>query len=552
MITGDLNVIDDVHLRNVMARGVKFRIPQFLPWNKVKADLVTCVKTHADKMSKVFKIDRDRFDDWEGETIDLICKRIKRLKYCENVFERKFTSIRSLDESIKCMHDHFVIVPVDKAANNFAVICKKLYINIMLEELGFDLNSLVPVGNATYSVSSEGSSEIVDRHCSLVKSFGINCSDDCKKLPKLFCIPKFHKSPYKFRFIAGARKCTSTQLSVVLNKGLSLIRDFFKLYCEAIQKNSGFRCFWSIKSTEEFLNVANNKNNVFSIQVFDFSTLYTNLNHEDICAHLLSLLELVFNSTSRKFLCVGFNKTFFAGKTYKGYHCFSLEMLKSAIKFVISEVFVVFGGLAFKQVRGIPMGGNCSPMLADLFLCHCEFVFMKSLVSNKKFGLARLMSCTTRYIDDICLFNYKHFDTLVTKIYPADLKAERNGTDNTSVEYLDVKLNICSDGLHTSVFHKVEQFCFDVIVFTFPDSLLPLHMGANVFASQVLRYLRICSHLPYAIVKAKSTFKVFVKRGYEACKLIKCMERLLKKHFLVLFKFGLQSAREFCILCGFI
>ena len=29
IVTGDLNVIDDVHLRNVMARGVKFRIPQF-------------------------------------------------------------------------------------------------------------------------------------------------------------------------------------------------------------------------------------------------------------------------------------------------------------------------------------------------------------------------------------------------------------------------------------------------------------------------------------------------------------------------------------------
>ena len=219
------------------------------------------------------------------------------------------------------------------------------------------------------------------------------------------------------------------------------------------------------------------------------------------------------------------------------------------MKFVISEVFVVFGGLTFKQVKGIPMGGNSSPLLADLFLSHCEYVFMKSLLSNKKFGLAKLLSNTTRYIDDVCLFNYKHFDSLLPKIYPADLIAERNGNNNTSVDYLDVKLEVCHDGLHTSVFHKVEQFSFNVILFTFPESLLPRKLGANVFAGQVLRYLRICSHLHYAIVKVKSTYQVFVSRGYYTCELVRCMERLLQRHIFVLFKFGLHSAKQFSVLC---
>lgn len=174
---------------------------------------------------------------------------------------------------------------------------------------------------------------------------------------------------------------------------------------------------------------------------------------------------------------------------------------------------------------------------------------MKYLLANKKFGLARLLSSTTRYIDDVCIFNYKHFNTLLSKIYPADLIAERNGNNNTSVEYLDVKLDVCYDGLHTSVYHKVEQFSFEVILFTFPQSLLPRKMGANVFAGQVLRYLRICSHLHYAIAKIKSIFKVFVKRGYQANDLIKCVERLLQRHIFVLLKFGLFSARQLSVIC---
>lgn len=115
-----------------------------------------------------------------------------------------------------------------------------------------------------------------------------------------------------------------------------------------------------------------------------------------------------------------------------------------------------------------------------------------------------------------------------------------------------MKLDLCADGLHTSVFHKVEHFAFDVILFTFPESLLPCYMGASIFAGQVLRYLRICSHLQYAVVKIKGTHQVFVNRGYKACKLVKCMERLLRKHIFILFKFGLHSPRQLSVLCNII
>ena len=139
---------------------------------------------------------------------------------------------------------------------------------------------------------------------------------------------------------------------------------------------------------------------------------------------------------------------------------------------------------------------------------------------------------------------------MLPKIYPDDLLAERNGNDNSSVEYLDVQLRVCHDSLHTSVYHKVEHFPFNVILFTFPESLLPRKLGSCVFASQVLRYLRICSHLDYVIVKVKSTCKVFVDRGYFTSELRIGMEKLLRNHPFVLFKFGLRSGRQLSVLCG--
>ena len=38
------------------------------------------------------------------------------------------------------------------------------------------------------------------------------------------------------------------------------------------------------------------------------------------------------------------------------------------LNFLIDNIFVVFDGTEFQQTIGIPMGTNCAPLLADLFL----------------------------------------------------------------------------------------------------------------------------------------------------------------------------------------
>ena len=38
------------------------------------------------------------------------------------------------------------------------------------------------------------------------------------------------------------------------------------------------------------------------------------------------------------------------------------------LEFLVDNIFVVFGGKVFQQIVGIPMGTNCAPLLADIFL----------------------------------------------------------------------------------------------------------------------------------------------------------------------------------------
>ena len=51
------------------------------------------------------------------------------------------------------------------------------------------------------------------------------------------------------------------------------------------------------------------------------------------------------------------------------------DQIYRMVEFLIDNIFVKFGGCLFRQVIGIPMGTNCAPLLADLFLYSYESEF---------------------------------------------------------------------------------------------------------------------------------------------------------------------------------
>ena len=119
------------------------------------------------------------------------------------------------------LHENFVIVPADKASYNYTFVCKKYYVNILIEKLG--LNSLP--GNPTYNLTDFSASEVLDNHKSVLTSFGTDPNEDELDLPYIYLIPKMHKNPYKHRFIAGSTRCSTKPLSILLTKLLTHIKQ---------------------------------------------------------------------------------------------------------------------------------------------------------------------------------------------------------------------------------------------------------------------------------------------------------------------------------------
>ena len=63
--------------------------------------------------------------------------------------------------------------------------------------------------------------------------------------------------------------------------------------------------------------------------------------------------------------------------------------------------FIRFGTKLYGQIVGIPMGTNCAPLNADLFLFCYERDFMMSLLDDKQADVIDALNTTSRLLDDI-------------------------------------------------------------------------------------------------------------------------------------------------------
>ena len=193
------------------------------------------------------------------------------------------------------------------------------------------------------------------------------------------------------------------------------------------------------------------------------------------------------------------------------------------LEILVDNIFVVFGGKVFQQVVGIPMGTNCAPLLADIFL-YSEF--KQSLLSTGKkklvyplvlsrFCLVSQFNFTYRYIDDVLSINSPDFENYLGQMYPAELEIKDTTESNTSASYLDLLLSIGRDGqLRTSLYDKRDDFNFHITNFQFLSSNIPPSPADDVFISQLIRYDRACSSYERFILRAARLSSKVIGQGY--------------------------------------
>ena len=201
------------------------------------------------------------------------------------------------------------------------------------------------------------------------------------------------------------------------------------------------------------------------------------------------------------------------------------------LEFLVDNIFVVFGGKVFQQIVGIPMGTNCAPLLADIFLYSYEAEFIQSLLSSGKKKLASQFNFTYRYIDDVLSINNPDFDNYLGQMYPAELEIKDTTESNTSASFLDLLLSIESDGqLRTSLYDKRDDFNFHITNFPFLSSNIPSSPAYGVFISQLIRYARACSSYECFILRAARLSSKLLRQGYVMERLKSSLRKLYGRY----------------------
>ena len=538
VVTGDLNIVSDPILRSLFEKGTNFREPREINWNACKDSALAAIDVFAHKVKKKFHISSDNAKPFIDYLKRIVNKRIAQLEGFVSVPNRFDSKDRKKVYSQLCQK--YIITVADKAANNFVFVCKKYYMMIMCKELGLCVkpNGEWEIkGNEVYTpILDMSAANIMNSHFDIVRKFNLKVSDEDEILPKLFAIPKLHKMPYKFRFIAGARHSSLKPVAVLLHRILGQVLKMFHSYCLSVTNRTNMKVYWAVKSSCEVLSMLDNVKKPECLFSADFSTLYTSLPHTEVKKQIRYILNLVMKNYL--FICGNWRETWASNVEYDNGFCLTKEQIIVVLDTVLDNSIVTFAGIPFRQISGIPMGGNASPDLADLTLSAYEFQFMTCRQNANRYQCQN----TSRYIDDLLNVNNPNFLTSCSDIYPDSLPLNDTSVSDVECNYLDLKLKVTNDNkIVTEVYNKTDDFQFEVVRYVHAESNVSHSIGLNTFYGQLVRIARISSTQDNFEIRITELIKNCQERGYTRKELKTCYVKFQRKWKPLLSKFGLHD-----------
>ena len=79
------------------------------------------------------------------------------------------------------------------------------------------------------------------------------------------------------------------------------------------------------------------------------------------------------------------------------YLFWSCQNVCDALSHLLDNIYIRFGSKLYRQIVGIPMGTNCSPLVADLFLFCYEREFMTFHSDDNQADIIEAINSTSRY-----------------------------------------------------------------------------------------------------------------------------------------------------------
>ena len=279
------------------------------------------------------------------------------------------------------------------------------------------------------------------------------------------------------------------------------------------------------------------------MSTYDFSTLYTTLPHNLIKDKLIDLIERTFQREGSPCLACSDGGAFFASEKPKKYHAWPCQNVCGALTFLLGSIFIRFGAKLYGQVVGIPMGTNCAPLVAGLFLFCYEGDFVMSLSDGGQAGVVGAFNTTSRYLDDILNINNVYFDNMVSQIYPSELQLDKANASDADAAFLGLRLSVSDGVVSTGIYDGRDDFDFEVVSFPFLDGDVPRSASCGVYVSRLVRFAGASGCVADFGTRNGLLTRRLLRQGYRYHKLRKAFSKFYRRYCGLVsgFQVGLKS-----------
>ena len=166
----------------------------------------------------------------------------------------------------------------------------------------------------------------------------------------------------------------------------------------------------------------------------------------------MDLIERSFRREGSLYIACNDRNAFFTSDAVRNYNLWSCQKVCEALTFLLDNIYIRFGSKLYRQIVGIPMGTNCAPLVADLFLFCYERDFMLPLSEDSQSGVIETFNSTSRYLDDLLNIDSNFFDCMVNRIYPSELQLNKANVSDAEASFLDLHLSISDGFVKTKIY----------------------------------------------------------------------------------------------------
>ena len=133
-------------------------------------------------------------------------------------------------------------------------------------------------------------------------------------------------------------------------------------------------------------------------------------------------IERTFQRECSLYIACNDRNAFSTSDAVRNYNLLSCQKVCEALTFLLDNIYIRVGSKLYRQMVGIPMGTNCAPLVANLFLFCYERDIMLSFSDDNKSAVIEAPNSTSRYLDDLLNIDNNFFDSIVNRIHPSELQ----------------------------------------------------------------------------------------------------------------------------------